>query len=392
MLNSGNAVMLKPSELAPATQALLVDLVPKYLDQTAIRVVTGGPAETGHILKHKFNHIFYTGGGKVGRIIAEAAAKHLTPVVLELGGQAPVIVTKSANIDVAAKRIAHAKLTNSGQVCLNANHLFADPAIHDELLERMRYWFNKFLETGEDDLAAIINERHFDRISGLLKSTSGVVVYGGNTDRSRRYIQPTVVRDVMIDDSLMSEELFAPIAPVIVADVDRAIRIISSMPHPLGLYIFSQNQAEIKHILDNTNSGGVTINDIMLHAGVPSAPFGGVGESGYGAYHGKYGFDAFSHTRTIVAPPNWMETVFSFRYRPFDLKNLKWIGVESKLIGKPGQTLEEQPVGRPSGLGKIVKTAVLATAVLAAADSASGGKLLFVHTLRDVFQRFWPRA
>lgn len=354
--------------------------------------MTGGPSETSHILTHKFNHIFYTGGSKVGRIIAEAAAKHLTPIVLELGGQAPVIVTKSANIDIAAKRIAHAKLTNSGQVCLNANHVFAHPAIHDQLVERLRYWFDKFLETGDEDLAAIINERHFDRVSGLLKSTSGVVVYGGKTDRSRRYIAPTVVRDVMVDDSLMSEELFAPVTPVVVADVDRAIRIIGSMPHPLGLYIFSQDQGEIKHILDNTNSGGVTINDIMMHAGVPNAPFGGVGESGYGSYHGKYGFDAFSHTRTIVAPPNWMETVLSLRYRPFDLKKLKWLAVSSKLIGKPGQTLEEQPVGRGGGLGKIVKTALLAAAVLAAADSATGGKLLFVHTLRDVARRIWARS
>lgn len=384
--------MLKPSELAPVIQELLVDLVPKYLDPSAIRVVTGGPAETGHILTHKFNHIFYTGGGKVGRIIAEAAAKHLTPIVLELGGQAPVIVTKSANIDIAAKRIAHAKLTNSGQVCLNANHVFADPAVHDQLIERLRYWFDKFLENGDDSLSAIINERHFDRVSGLLKSTAGVVVYGGSTDRSRRHVQPTVVRDVMIDDSLLSEELFAPITPIVVADVDRAIRIIGSMPHPLGLYIFSQHQGEIKHILDNTNSGGVTINDIMLHAGVPNAPFGGVGESGYGSYHGKFGFDAFSHTRTVVSPANWMETLLSFRYRPFDPKNLKWLAVDAKLVGKPGQTLEDQPVGRPTGLGKILRTALLATAVLAAADSATGGKLLFVHTVRDVAGKFWGRA
>jgi len=385
--------MLKPSELAPISQALLVELVPKYLDESAIRVVTGGPAETGHILKHKFNHIFYTGGSKVGRIIAEAAAKHLTPIVLELGGQAPVIVTKSANIDLAAKRVAHAKLTNSGQVCLNANHVFADPAIHDQFLERLRYWFDKFLEKGDaTELSSIINERHFDRVSGLLKSTSGVVVYGGNTDRSKRYVQPTVVRDLTMDDSLLSEELFAPIAPIVIADVDRAIRIINSMPHPLGLYIFSGDQAEIKHVLDNTSSGGVTINDIMLHAGVPNAPFGGVGESGYGAYHGKYGFEAFSHTRTIVAPPNWMETVLSFRYRPFDFKNLKYLGVSDKIIGKPGQTLEEQTVGRPAGLGKILKTAALAVAVLAVADGASGGKLLFVHTLKDVFQRAWSRT
>ena len=343
------------------------------------------------MLETKFNHIFYTGGAKVGRIIATAAAKHLTPVVLELGGQAPVIVTKSANIDLAAKRIAHAKLTNGGQVCLNGNHVFADAAIHDQLLDRLQYWFDKFLEKGNEQFATIINERHFDRISGLLKSTAGVVVYGGELDRDRKYIKPTIVRDVMTDDSLMSEELFAPIAPVIVADVERAIRIVKSMPPPLGMYIFSKNQAEIDHILDNTTSGGVTINDLMIHAGVPHAPFGGVGESGYGSYHGKYGFDAFSHTRTVVAPPTWLEMVMNFRYAPFDMKNAKFADIKSNLVGKPGETMEQQSVGKKTALTTVLKNAVLAFAILAAADSATGGKLLFVHSLKDVVNKISRR-
>ncbi|KIW73550.1 hypothetical protein PV04_01657 [Phialophora macrospora] len=388
---AGNCVLLKPSELAPATQALLVDLVPKYLDQSAIRLVTGGPAEVGRILEFKFNHIFYTGGGKVGRIIATAAAKHLTPVVLELGGQAPVIVTQSADIELAAKRIAHAKLTNSGQVCLNGNHIFADPAVHDRLLARLAFWFDKFLESGHEQFATIINERHFDRIAGLLKSSAGVVVYGGDLDRDRKYIKPTIVRDIMTDDSLMSEELFAPIAPVIVADVDRAIRIVNSMPPPLGLYIFSKDQAEIDHILDHTSSGGVTINDLMIHAGVPHAPFGGVGESGYGSYHGKYGFDAFSHTRTVVAPPTWLEAVMSFRYAPFDMKKAKFAEIKSSLIGKPGETMEQQTVGKKVAMSTIMRHALLAVAVLAVADSATNGKLLFVHTMRDVVDKVWGR-
>jgi aldehyde dehydrogenase (NAD+) len=343
------------------------------------------------MLEFKFNHIFYTGGGKVGRIIATAAAKHLTPVVLELGGQAPVIVTRSADIELAAKRIAHAKLTNSGQVCLNGNHIFADPAVHDRLLARLQFWFDKFLESGSEQFATIINERHFDRIAGLLKSSAGVVVYGGDLDRERKYIKPTIVRDVMTDDSLMSEELFAPIAPVIVADVARAIRIIGSMPPPLGLYIFSKDQAEIDHILENTSSGGVTINDLMIHAGVPHAPFGGVGESGYGSYHGKYGFDAFSHTRTVVAPPTWLEAVMSFRYAPFDMKNAKFVEVKSSLVGKPGETMEQQTVGKKATVSTIMKNALLAVAILAAADSATGGKLLFVHTMRDVVDKVWRR-
>lgn len=367
--------------------------MPKYLDISAIRLVTGGPAEVTNMLTFKFDHIFYTGGSKVGRIVAGAAARHLTPVVLELGGQASVIVTGTADIDLAAKRIAHAKITNSGQVCLNGNHVLAHPDVHDQLLERLTYWFDKFLEKGTDDFATIINERHFDRIAGLLESTAGVVVYGGVLDRSRKYVHPTVVRGVMLDDSLMSEELFAPIAPVIAADVDRAIRIINSMPPALGLYIFSRDQSEINHILDSTTSGGVTINDLMLHAGVPNAPFGGVGESGYGSYHGKYGFDAFSHTRTVVAPPTWLDSVMSFRYAPFDVKNVKYMDIKSSVVGKPGETMEQQTVGRKKvGVKSVMKKAFLVMAVLAAADSATGGKLLFVHSLKDVFGKVWRRG
>jgi aldehyde dehydrogenase (NAD+) len=306
-----------------------------------------------------------------------------------LQGQAPVIVTKSADVDLAAKRIAFIKLTNSGQVCLNCNHVFADPAVHDQLLARLQFWFDKFLEKGPEQFATIINERHFDRIAGLLKSTSGVVVYGGELDRERKYVKPTIVRDVMTDDSLMSEELFAPIAPVLVADVERAIRIINSMPAALALYIFSKDQAEIGHILDHTSSGGVTVNDCMMHAGVPHAPFGGVGESGYGSYHGKYGFDAFSHTRTVVAPPTWLEMVMSFRYPPYDMKNAKYADIKSSLIGKPGETMQQQQVGKKVAATTVLRNALLVAAVLAAADSATGGRLLFVHTMKDVMNKVW---
>lgn len=319
---AGNCIVMKPSELAPATQDLLVDLVPRYMDQSAIRVATGGAEETGKMLELKWDHLFYTGGSKVGRIIAAAGAKNLSRVTLELGGQCPVIVGKSANIDLAAKRVAAAKITNLGQICLNANHVFADPTIHDQFIERFIHWNKTFAkDNGEDQFAHIISERHFDRISNLLKSSSGEVVYGGTTDRSKKWIQPTIVKDVQLNDSLMSEELFAPIAPVIVADVDRAIGIIKSMPHPLGLYVFSSDQKEIDKILESTSSGGVTINDIFLHAGVPGAPFGGVGESGYGSFHGKFGFDCFSHVRTIVGLPNWLDVVMSFKYPPFNVRS-----------------------------------------------------------------------
>lgn len=381
---AGNCVMLKPSELAHNTEQLLLELIPKYLDQEAIQVVTGGPQETTMILEKKFNHIFYTGSNTVGKIVAKAASKYLTPVVLELGGQAPAVVTKSADVDLAAKRMAYAKLLNVGQICLNVNHVFVDPAVHDQLIQRLIFWYEEMQKDGEEDFSRIINERHFDRIITLLDKTDGQIAYGGDTNREKKYIKPTIVTDVTTSDSLLSEELFAPIAPIIKADVDDAITTINSMPHPLGLYIFSKDQKEIDHIIDSTTSGGVTINDIMIHAGVPNAPFGGVGESGYGSYHGKFGFDAFSHTRTVVAPPTWLEKVMSFRYAPYNMDNRKYFDVKNKLGFKKGETMEDQRIGGGTSVSKVATSALLVITALAVVDSASGGRLLFVHTLGDM--------
>ena len=383
---AGNCVMLKPSELAHNIEQLLVELIPKYMDQDAVRVVTGGPEQTAMILEKKFNHIFYTGSNAVGKIVAKAASRYLTPVVLELGGQAPAIVGKTADIDLAAKRMAYAKLLNVGQICLNVNHIFADPSIHDRLIQRLIYWYEEMQKEGDEDFSRIINERHFDRITALLNKTDGKVAYGGETDREKKYIKPTIVRDVTMKDSLLSEELFAPIAPIINAEIKEAIATINLMPHPLGLYIFSKDQKEIDHIIDSTTSGGVTINDIMIHAGVPNAPFGGVGESGYGSYHGRFGFDAFSHTRTIVAPPTWLEKVMTFRYAPYNMDNRKYFDVKNKMGFKKGETMEDQKIGEMN-LMKVCRKALLAITVLAVADSASGGRLLFVHTLRDFANR-----
>lgn len=381
-------MVLKPSELCRATQDLFVELVPKYLDNSAIKVISGGADEVGQLLTYKWDTIFYTGGSKVARIIASAAAKTLTPVTLELGGQDPVIVGKSANIDLAAKRIANAKFVNAGQVCVNANHIFADPAIHDELVQRLIYWNKEFTRT-EGSLASIINERHFDRITNLVKGTKGDVVYSGDSDRSKRYIHPTVVKNVKLDDSLMSEELFGPVVPVLSSTVDEAIRVVNSMPHALALYIFSNDKAEIDKVLNATTSGGVTINDIMIHVAVPGAPFGGVGESGNGAQGGKYTFEAFTHTRTVLTMPGWIEKVLSFRYPPFQMSKIGMAKVKGgSLVGAKGQTMEEQTVG---GVGfsatGVVGNALLLTAVLVGLDRASGGKLLIGQTLGDLVQR-----
>jgi aldehyde dehydrogenase (NAD+) len=195
---AGNCVMLKPSELATATEKLLVELVPKYLDQDAIRIVTGGPADTGRILEHRFNHIFFTGSSKVARFITAAAAKHLTPTVLELGGQGPAIVTASADVDLAAKSIALSKYQNAGQICLSTNHVFVDPKIHDEFVLRLEYWFDQFVGDAPDSFTHIVNERNYDRLTNMVEATSGKIVYSGKNDKKTRYMHPTVVIDITL--------------------------------------------------------------------------------------------------------------------------------------------------------------------------------------------------
>jgi len=377
---------MKPSDATSATQDLLVKLGPKYLDQSAIRVVSGGPAETGYMLEHKFDKIIYTGGGKVGRIIATAAAKHLTPVTLELGGQAPSIVAKSANIDLAAKRIASGKLVNNGQICVNTNHVFVDPSIHDQFVERMIYWTKTFIgDTQGSGLSRIVNTNHFNRIKNLLDNTSGTVKYGGNTDASNNYIHPTIITDVNLQDSTMSEEIFGPLTPVIRSTVTQAIDTINSMPHPLGLYIFSSDSAEIERVLSSTTSGGATVNDVMMHVGVPSAPFGGVGDSGNGATKGKIGFDACSHTRTVVTIPAWFEYLVGFKYMPYSDKNKKMLAVKPSF--KKGETIEMQKVGGGGGMSKLVTRAAMLALVIAALDRTSGGRVGFVKFVSELVGR-----
>lgn len=295
-----------------------------------------------------FELMYHLTHHRVGRIIATAAAKHLTPTVLELGGQAPAIVTKSANIDLAAKRIVNFKLTNAGQICLNVNHVFVDPAIHDQLVERMQHWLKEWLTEDNSWVANIISENHYQRVTNLLSKTSGKVTYTGENRPTSKFVHPTIITNVTTDDSLMSEELFAPFIPVLKAPLEEAVSTIASMPHPLGLYIFATAQSEIDYILDRTTSGGVTINDVGLHAAVPNAPFGGVGESGNGAYHGKVGFDAFSHTRTVVGLPNWMDV--GWRYGKPKLENIDKFDT-AKATWKKGETMEDQSVSGKSWLG-----------------------------------------
>lgn len=387
-ISAGCCAMVKPAEATVACQNLMVDILPRYLDNSAIQVVTGGPQETSMILERRFDHIFYTGNPKIGKIIQAAAAKHLTPTILELGGQAPCIVTPSADIDLAAKRIMFSKFLNAGQICLSSNHVFVDPIVHDNFIERAIYWIAQYLkDDGKDQFAHIVNERNFDRIVSLLNQTGGNITYGGSTDRSSKYIQPTIIKDVTMTDSLMSEEIFGPLLPIMSMSYQKACEITQGLEHPLGLYIFSSRQVEIDYILDHTNSGGVTINEIMMHAGVPNAPFGGVGNSGTGSYHGRYGFDAFTHKRTVVSVPGWFDYLLSFRYPPYSAKHISKVTVKSASFSR-GETMEDQVVGPTTAarmknvLGTVGKWGAVAVA-LALVDAKMGGRPRLLEVLSD---------
>ncbi|KAF3048812.1 hypothetical protein E8E11_004193 [Didymella keratinophila] len=359
-ISAGCTALIKPSELAANFTNLFVQLAPKYLDSESFAVVTGAASETQYMLSHKFDHVFFTGSTPVAKHVAAAAAKHLSPTVLELGGQCPAIVTKSANVELAAKRIAAAKFMNAGQICLSVNHVFIDPSVHATFIERLKHWNEKFTTNGENDaMCTIINERNFGRLESLLNNTTGKIVYGGTGhDRNLLKLKTTVVDNVSLEDSLLSEELFGPLLPIVETDYKHAVEAINQLPHPLGLYMFSHDQSEIDYVLDNTLSGGVTINDALLHAGVPEVPFGGVGDSGMGAYHGKYGFDTFTHKRAVVQMPDWLDRFMGFRYPPYDLTKSNPMTTFSTPPFKRGETLQDQ-TSESTGTAKILGAAVV---------------------------------
>ncbi|KAL4861465.1 hypothetical protein BDV12DRAFT_180251 [Aspergillus spectabilis] len=323
---AGCAILLKPSDVAVASQNLLMRIIPKYLDNDAIACVTAGPQEMGYILSQRFDQIFYTGSTNVAKIVAAAAAKNLTPVVLELGGQGPAIVCRSADIELAAKRIAATKFMNAGQICLNVNHVFVDPAVHDKLISALRRYFDLYMgnsKGGPSYYTHIVSTRHFDRLDKVLQGTKGTIVYGGDRDRASLFFGPTIVDGVSLSDSVLSEELFGPILPIITADLDTAIRTTKSFEHPLVLYGFTTDANDKRRILDETTSGGVTFNDCIMHVGASDAPFGGVGHAGMGYYHGEYGVNAFSYLRTYIELPGFLDRVMGFRYPPYTARKTK---------------------------------------------------------------------
>ncbi|MCB9610944.1 MAG: aldehyde dehydrogenase family protein [Sandaracinus sp.] len=321
---AGNCAVLKPSEVSPATSALFAKWIPRYLDG-CVKVVEGGVPETTRLLEQRFDHIFYTGNGKVARIVMAAAAKNLTPVTLELGGKSPCIVDASADLDVTAKRIVLGKFYNAGQTCVAPDYVLVEESVHDALLNRLVATIRSFY--GDDpqrspDLARVVNERHLQRLVRLLEGQT--IACGGQHDAKDRFLAPTVLRDVSPDSDVMQEEIFGPILPVIaVPHVDAAITFVNRRDKPLALYVFSQRESVQAKVRDRTSSGGMSINHVWLHLAVPELPFGGVGESGMGAYHGKHGFEAFSHRKAVLKKPTQIDP--SIMYPPYTESKQKWM-------------------------------------------------------------------
>ncbi|MBD2180416.1 aldehyde dehydrogenase [Aerosakkonema funiforme] len=317
---AGNCAILKPSEISLHTSKVLADIFQKNFDPAYIALVEGGVETSQQLLKEKFDRIFFTGGTNVGKIVMEAAAKHLTPVTLELGGKSPCIVDADTQIEIAARRIAWGKFINAGQTCIAPDYLLVNHNIKKDLLDAIKKCIQEFY--GDDpakspDYTRIINKKHFSRLAAFLKD--GEIIVGGETDAENNYIAPTVIDNVSLDAPIMQEEIFGPILPVITYnDLTEAISIVNDRPKPLALYFFSKNKDRQERILRETSSGGVCINDTIMHIGIPELPFGGVGDSGIGAYHGKTSFDTFSHQKSVLK--NSFLVDMKLRYAPYQGK------------------------------------------------------------------------
>jgi aldehyde dehydrogenase (NAD+) len=299
---AGNCAVVKPSELAPATSSLLARLVPEYLDPLAVRVVEGDAAVTQALLAQGFHHALFTGGTEVGKKIMAAAAPTLTPVTLELGGKSPVIVAADAAIDVAARRIAWVKLLNSGQTCIAPDYVLAEQSIADELINKIVANVRQFGSGEIDPSMRIVNHHQFDRLASLISATDGKIVAGGGFDSSTLRIEPTVIVNPSPTDAVMADEIFGPILPIMTVDsLDSAADFVNAKPKPLALYLFTQSRPVARTFIDRIPSGGAVVNHVAMHCMVPQLPFGGVGASGMGAYHGRWGFEAMSHRRAVLA-------------------------------------------------------------------------------------------
>jgi aldehyde dehydrogenase (NAD+) len=325
-LAAGNSVLVKPSEVSANVSAVFGKLIPKYFSEEDVVCIEGGADVTTEILKHKFDYIFYTGSTAVGRIIMKAAAEHLTPVTLELGGKSPTIVDRDAEsyLEVAAKRIVWGKLLNAGQTCIAPDYVLVHKDIEQKFVAAVKKVIKSFYGENpkkSDDYSRIISQKHTQRLGNLLEGNRDKIELGGEIDEVEKYVSPTLLRNPDPNTALMQEEIFGPILPILSMDsIEKACDFINNRPKPLALYIFSNNQKTIDYVIDNTSSGGVSINETIAHVSISTLPFGGVGESGMGAYNGKSSFDTFSHKKPIFRRPTWFD--LNAKYPPYASNNL----------------------------------------------------------------------
>ena len=323
---AGNTVILKPSVFSPATTAVVKAILAECFDPSYVAVVEGGREENTALLNERFDYIFFTGSQHVGREVMTKAAVHLTPVTLELGGKSPCIVDRRCNLKLAARRIVFGKLLNCGQTCVAPDYILCDASVRNQLLQALEKEIHR--QFGKQplqnpDYGKIINEKHFHRLQNLIAADK--LVCGGESDPSALRIAPTILKDVIWDDPVMGEEIFGPILPVLTySDLNDAIRQVESHPHPLALYLFTEDPAAKKKVLARCHFGGGCINDTIIHLATSQMPFGGVGESGMGCYHGKEGFECFTHQRSIVDKKTWMDLPIRYqKYRFWKEKMLR---------------------------------------------------------------------
>ena len=316
---AGNCAILKPSEHTPHTSSAIAKIINDNFDPNFIIAIEGGIETSQALLAEKFDHIFFTGGTAIGKIVMEAAAKYLTPVTLELGGKSPCIVDETCDLEVTAKRIVWGKFYNAGQTCVAPDYLLVQKNIKPLLIEKLVTHVKAFF--GENpqkspDLARVVNDRQFDRLVGLLDE--GKVLIGGNSDKSDRFIAPTLIEAVSPNSKIMAEEIFGPILPILEYDqLSEAIAFVNAHPKPLALYFFSRNKQNQERILQSVSFGGGCFNDTIMHLGNPELPFGGVGHSGMGSYHGKASFDIFSHRKSVLK--NSFRFDLKWRYPPYTM-------------------------------------------------------------------------
>ena len=323
---AGNTAVLKPSENTPTVTAVIKKLIGSTFDESYIRVIEGEKETTSALIHSPFDYIFFTGSVPVGKIVMEAAAKHLIPVTLELGGKSPAIVDRTANLEVAAKRIIWGKMMNAGQTCIAPDYVLAHEEIREPLVDKMKIVLSDFF--GADarlspDYGRIVNERQFDRLAGILQADQDKALVGGRAIKEELYIEPTLLDQAAWSDAAMQDELFGPILPIVgYQQLNEAIEQVNERPKPLALYLFTENRLVEQEVLSRISFGGGCVNDTISHVANPRLPFGGVGHSGIGAYHGKHSFDLFSHTKSVLSKSTKLDIPFLFP--PYGDK-VKWV-------------------------------------------------------------------